>query len=164
MATGLWSPPLPLERDVDYVEGFQALAALGLKVRKDGPSIPLLLHKTTLELRIGSFQSAWETASGAAYLDPESAEAHWLRAVAALGLCLVRVGAISEGPGRDKPQPGRSVRDDVEAARRSLLRCVRLSQGRDEEAGALLGFIDTVLAAGSDERHMGETLRRLARP
>lgn len=165
VATGQWPPHLPLERDVDYVEGFQALATLALRMRRDGASLPLLLRKASLELRIGSFQGAAQTASDAAQLDSDCAEARWLLALAELGLCLVRLGVISEGPGEAKPAGEGSVRDEVEGVRRSLVACVRLAQGGDQEAEALLGFLDTVLAAaGSDEGHMAQTLRRLAKP
>ncbi|HUR64475.1 MAG TPA: hypothetical protein VM241_08355 [Candidatus Thermoplasmatota archaeon] len=153
---------LPLRDTVDYVAGFQDLARLGLEMHRSGPTLPLLLRKATLELRVGSYWAACFAASDAVVCDATCADAHWLLALGMLGLCLVDLGLLTEGPG--EPRPGRDmpVAQRLLAVQRSLLECVRLSGGQDQEAATLLAYLETVLQARPPRSRLPALLRCLA--
>ncbi|MEA3203732.1 MAG: hypothetical protein QOI63_1411 [Thermoplasmata archaeon] len=152
---------LPLRESIDYVEGFQDLARLGVEIHRSGPTLPLLLRKAVLELRVGSYAAASDAASDALVCNDQCAEAHWLHALALLGLCLVDLGLLTEGPGEPPARSGAPVLARLEAAWRSLVECVRLSGG-DQEAATLLAYVETVLAARPPRRRLPHLLRPLA--
>jgi hypothetical protein len=141
-------PRLVLEQDADYVECFQELCNVGIKLRRNGRSVPLLVRKAIVALRMGSLHAARDAAQSALEVDRRCQEAHWLRAVALLCLCMQRLGLVDEGPcqvERDEVEP--TEEDLLADARFSLVDCVRLSRRRDEQAVQLLDYLDTILAA-----------------
>ncbi len=152
---------MPFDRDTDYEAGFQALVLLGVEGNREGPTPALLMRKAALELQIRRFWAARASARQAQRLAPRHPEAYWLEALACLGLGLVRIGALNEGPGKPPGlQPPVTVAELLLEARLALAACLRLSGG-DEEADALLGYLNTSLAAKPSGEGMDEALRGL---
>jgi hypothetical protein len=152
---------LLMPQDMDYVAGFQDLAQLSIEFRRTGPTVPLLLRKAHLELRVGSYEQARIAATDALIRNSRSAEAHWLHALSLLGLCLVDLGLITEGPGESKPDRDEPPLDQLEDVHRCLGQCVRLTHGADQEAAHLMEQLQTVLAARPSRRQLRVVLRCL---
>ena len=154
-------PRMPVEQDADYVGCFQRLAFIGIHVKRHGRSLPLELEKARLDLRVASFHGAQDAAKIATVLDDHCGEAYWLHGMALLGLCMARLDLLDLGPGEaGKQHDDLSAEDYLEDARASIVVCARLSDWRDEEAGELVGYLDTVLAG----RIKGPALAKCLRP
>jgi hypothetical protein len=146
---------------VDYVNGFQALATVGSQLKRIGRRLPLLLQKATLELGVGSYEAARQASLSAIDLSPHCAEAHWLHGMSLLGLLLVDLGLLTEGPGEAKPKPEQPPLEQLIDVRQCLLRCAALGAGQDQEASDLVAFFGTVLAARPSKCHLRNELRCL---
>lgn len=153
---------LPLRPTVDYVAGFQDLARLGLLMDRSGPNVALLLRKATLELCVGGYEAACHAASQALLREPTEAEAHWLHALAQIGLCLVDLSLLTEGPGNAAPHAMLPPTARLELACASLQACAKSSHGADQDAVSLLAYLEAVLASRPSRSLMRELLRCLA--
>ncbi|MCA1818673.1 MAG: hypothetical protein LC620_01250 [Halobacteriales archaeon] len=160
-------PRLVLDQDADYVASFQALCAVAILLRKQRrkeASLPLLLQKAALELRMGSFHAARDAAADARRIDTACPEAHWLHGMALLALCMRGLGLLDEGPGESPidhgeqdAQPG----DLLAEARLDILTCAKLAR-RDEEACSLADYLTTLLAARLPDRDLAKALAEAA--
>lgn len=155
-------PCLAVERDADYVACFQALFAVGARLRKTGRNLPLLLQKARLELRMGSHGAAKLAAQDALKLDAGCQEAHWLHALSHLAICLEHLGLVDGGPGAIADEgPKKLPEDDLEDAHSSFAECARLSKWMDEEAVEYVDFTSNLLAARLTGSALGAALRPL---
>lgn len=157
-------PRLALE-ELDYVAGFQDLFRVGRQLRRGARTLPLLLERTRLELGLHCFRDARAAATDAVLLDGRSTEARWLHAKACLGMAMAQLGLVGVGPvGIRSDEPEEEPADLVEEARGDLVHCRRLTQGRDEEADQLLGYLDSVLSARLRGSALAAALRDLVVP
>ena len=153
-------PTLEVESDSDYVGCFQDLFSVGVQLRK-GRTVPLLLQAAVLNLRLGNHGAARFEAQNALKLNAACVEAHWLRALACLGLTLERLGLIDAGPGAiADDDPKLPAEETLEEAHASFTQCARLTNWQDQEAVDYMEFLSTLLAA----RLTGAALARALRP
>lgn len=157
-------PRLPFPRDFDYVARLEEMRPILWSLQHGGRCVPLLLEKARRMLDVAAFPFAKDAADGAIFLFPKSCEAHWLRALACLGMALQRLGLVAHGPslwGVYEPSASPAI-EHVDEARRSLAFCVELTELTncgDQEAADLLFYLDGLGCEPSDA-----TLRNRLRP
>lgn len=101
--------------DMDYVVLFQRVARLHCLIREDGPRRHLLLRRGWLELAMGDYPAAQESAADALAAGGDPTEPHFLHAEAVMGHALASAGAGLWSPGH--PVIGRNVPDALHEAR-----------------------------------------------
>ncbi len=94
---------LPPRSETDYLDHFQALAAVNVEIQKRGATPERLLQKAMLEMQIGNFSAGLEAARDATDLRPTWAEAHYQQGMALLHLAFVRVGILAGSAGMERP-------------------------------------------------------------
>ncbi|HEX2065330.1 MAG TPA: hypothetical protein VHI93_00820, partial [Candidatus Thermoplasmatota archaeon] len=69
---------------------------------------------------------------------------------------------LAGGPAPRRRRSGAEVLRRLGEVRGSLVECIRLNGANDEEAAALLAYVEAVLAAGPDRRRLARMLHPLA--
>jgi len=133
-----------IDPDADTVAVFQALATLNLQIRNEGESVPTLLRKAALEHGLGDYAAERSSTEHALALQPGHREALYRRALACIGLALVRSG---HAEGHNLPtKPARITEHPVfwlDEAAYSLKRI--LLDGDDPEARAVLADVHDLI-------------------
>jgi len=155
MRQRLWADLVETPQDLDYVERFQRLAALNLEMRKDGPTVPILLRKSILETGVGNHAAALQAALDAVALDGGDAEAHHQVGRASLMLALVRAGVVPQtgdggGQGTATGLLGQAAGEFRAAA--------GLVPG-DDESLEDAAFLESMLEANDTEAALVEAIR-----
>lgn len=144
------------ERDLDYVERFQALAVLNMEIRKSGPNAERMLRKSVLEMDVGNYTASLTAAQDAVALDPISAETHHQVGMSLLVVALSKAGAVPGGPGQEEgPEPVLGVLTRAVACFRAALE----RNPRDEETGTLSTALQATLRDHPDEKRLRAALR-----
>ena len=144
------------ERDLDYVERFQALAVLNMEIRKSGPSAERLLRKSVLEMDVGNYTASLTAAQDAVALDSSLAETHHQVGMSLLVVALSKAGAVPGGPGQeDGPEPVAALLSRAIASFRANLE----RNPRDEETRTLLIAMQSALRDYPNEKALRVALR-----
>lgn len=144
------------ERDLDYVERFQALAVLNMEIRKSGPNAERMLRKAVLEMDVGNYTASLTAAQDAVALEPNSAETHHQVGMSLLVVALSKAGAVPGGPGQeDGPEPVSSILKRAVASFRATLE----RNQEDEETSTLFTAVQATLRDHPDERGLRSALR-----
>lgn len=143
--------------DLDYVDGFQALAQLVLELRRDGPSVERLLRRSQLERNVGNHMASLASARDALALDPDNAEVHYDLGLAYLYLALAKAEALPVGP-RPPDLPVEGIGELLGAAVEAFSRALGLNPA-DEDARTDVAAIAELLALGIDDAGLAVALR-----
>ncbi len=147
-------------RDLDYVERFQALAAVNLEIRRLGPAGDRLLRKALLEMDVGNFAAGLTAAQDAAAIRPDDPEVYFVMGKALVLLAMVKAEALPGGPG-----PGSAVEESATglllAAADAFRRASQLNR-QDEEVQWDLATVEALLKKHETERGLLRALRAAA--
>lgn len=143
--------------DLDYVNGFQELARLNLQLRREGPSVELLLRRASLERAVGNHRASLDAVLDAQRLAPDHAEVQYELGVTYFFLAMSEAGALPVGP-LHRSAPTEGVRALLSAALDAFTTVIELNPA-DAEAARDLGAIADLLAAQSDDLALAESLR-----
>jgi tetratricopeptide (TPR) repeat protein len=146
--------------DLDYVEAFQALAQLTLELRRNGPSVELLLRRGQLERGVGNHESSLRSAQQAVALDPANPEGPYEVGLAYFYLALAKAHALPVAPRAHGSQlPAEGVAELLGLAIEAFSRTFELNPN-DEDAAQDLAALAAVLALESDGDRLAQALRR----
>lgn len=148
---------LQVPPDVDYVDGFQALARLMLELRRDGPSVERLLRRAHLEREVGNHMASLAAARQALELDPHSGEVHYELGLAHLFLALARADALPIGP-KATELPDQGIGELLALAVESFSNALGINPD-DEDARQDVGAIAELLMLGMDDDVLAGALR-----
>lgn len=148
---------LVFDGNTDYVEEFQALAAVNLEIQAKGATASRLLRKAILEVHVGDYADARESVERALDASPASAEAHYQRGVAYALLACLKADAIPAGPGHHD-LPKESLRFLLTEAARSFAKAVACNADDDEAQERLLR-VGTILDTATSEDRIALLLR-----
>lgn len=154
-------------QDADYVERFQALAAVNLELRRQGANASRLLQKAALEIDVGNHASALAAARHAIQLAPRDAEPHFVAARALMLMALVRARVLPGATGspgdaaHTREAPRESARQLSAEAVGELHAALRLN-AEDDEALEDAALIDAMLAAHPEDAAFARALRTQA--
>lgn len=148
---------LVFDGDTDYVEEFQALAAVNLEIQSKGPNAPRLLRKAILEIHLGDYVDARRTVEAALDLHPGLSEAHFQRGVVYALLACLKADAVPAGPGHTTLPP-ESLRFLLTEAARAFAEAVRTNP-YDDDAQERLLRVGTILDTAATEDDVARLLR-----
>lgn len=146
-------------RDLDYVGHFQALNALNLEIRRQGPSAQRLCRKAILEMDVGNYPAALAAALDACALDA-SAETHHQVGMSYLLFGLSRAGLVPLGPTVMEGAP-ESVMGMLWRSLEAFQEAVLLNTA-DEETQTTVQALKDVLADHPDEARLVAALQATA--
>lgn len=148
---------LQVPPDVDYVDGFQALARLMLELRRDGPSVERLLRRAHLEREVGNHLASLTAARQALELDPDNGEVHYELGLAHLFLALARADALPMGP-KAVDLPDQGIAELLALAVESFSVALGINPA-DEDARQDVAAIAELLTLGLDDDSLADALR-----
>ena len=148
---------LQVPADVDYVDGFQALARLMLELRRDGPSVERLLRRAHLEREVGNHLASLKAARQALELDPDNGEVHYETGLAYLFLALARADVLPVGP-KATDLPDQGIAELLALAVEAFSTALGLNPN-DEDARNDVAAIAELLTMGDDEDRLADALR-----
>lgn len=143
--------------DLDYVDGFQALARVMLEIRRDGPTVERLLRRSQLERGVGNHMASLACAREALLLDDGNAETHYDLGMAYLFLALAKADALPVGP-KVTELPVEGIGELLGAAVEEFSRTLELNP-EDEDARQDVAAIAELLALGVDNDALATALR-----
>ena len=141
--------------DCDYVEASRKLSALGLEMRRRGPTAELLLRKAFLEIDAGNFAQAAGAAEDALASNPKLVEAQLVWGRALFYAALVRAGIMEGGPGHCLGNPG----PEILASYRHVSEYLN-QVPYDDDAETLCNYLDRLVLGNADSSRMVAMLRR----
>lgn len=150
---------VPPQQESDYLEHFQALAAVNLEIRQRGATPERLLRKSILEMDIGNFSAGLDAARDATDLRPDWGEAHYHEGMALLFLAFTKAGVLAGAPGME--QPIGSVQTLMAHAARALGQAYKVNDD-DEEVREDLAVLARFMAKHDGEEALVDGLRGLA--
>lgn len=142
-----------LQDDPDYVDLFQQLARVQMHIQDQGPVPRLLLQRAWLELGMGDYAAAKESASDAMSGAGHHAEAAFVAAEAALRHALAASGVAVWSPGH----PVQSIVDLDATLREAREGFAAL---KDPQVAGRVVFIDALLAQLARGRTMEDAVAR----
>lgn len=142
--------------DLDYVSGFQDLSRLNLQLRRDGPSMELLLRKANLERAVGNHRASLEAVVSAQELAPDHVEVHYELGMTYFFLAMAEAGALPVGPRNGGSPEG--IRALLTLALGAFTFVLERNPA-DPDAARDLAAIADLLAAQSDDMGLAAALR-----
>lgn len=150
---------LPPQEESDYVEHFQALAAVNVEIRQRGPTAERLLRKSILEMDVGNFAACVDSARDAAEVRPRFAEAHYQQGMGLLLLAFTRAGVMAGAPAME--QPVGSTRTIMQHAARALRNALDIN-GSDDEVAEDVAVLEAFIGRYESDHELETALQRLA--
>lgn len=135
--------------DADYVADFQELSRVHIALRKEGPSLALLLRRAQLERAMGNHGTSLEAVLEAQALSPDHLETLYELGVSYFCLAMVEAGALPVGP-RPAIIATRSVRDLLGASLEAFTAVLERNP-QDDEAARNMGILAELLGAAEDD-------------
>lgn len=144
-------------KDLDYVECFQRLQSVNLRIESRGPTTGDLVQKVLLELELGNYQVAYETASRLVSGAPNNLEAHFLAGRCGVMLALAQADVVPLGANPPAAMP----MDIMQLVQEALAHfdAVVASNSDDVEANENAHALRTLVDGVEDSEALVDTLR-----
>lgn len=130
----------------DYVEAFQAFAALGMEIQRMGPTPERLMKKGILEIDLGAYVDAKQSIQDALLANASVPEGMYYLGVVNVYLSLQRAGVLAAAQGQFAPEYARVHMEEACVAFRSAL-----AVNDDEDLRSQLAACEALLEDASDE-------------